>query len=46
MLQDMPIGDIIKSTDPNLDNYFGFCYATVNVPNNTYNPVLPFRDDK
>jgi hypothetical protein len=46
MLQDMPIGDIIKSTDPNLDNYFGFCNATVNVPNNTYNPVLPFRDDK
>lgn len=46
MLKDMPIGPIIKSTDPNLDNYFGFCYATVMVPDNTYNPVLPFRDEK
>jgi hypothetical protein len=24
MLKDMPIGNMIKSTDTNLDNYFGF----------------------
>jgi hypothetical protein len=45
MLMDIPIGNAIKSTDPNLDNYFGFCYATVEVPNDIYNPLLVFRDD-
>src|SRR6202035_4376271 len=25
MLNDMPIGNIVKSSDPNLENYFGFC---------------------
>ena len=45
MLQDMPIGNIVKSTDSNLDNYFGFCYATVNVPKNVNNPVLSYRDE-
>jgi len=45
MLKDLPIGDTIKSTDPNLDNYFGYCYVTVNVPENIYNPILPFRDE-
>jgi hypothetical protein len=44
MLNDMPIGPAIKSTDTDLDNYFGFCYATVNVPDSVYNPILPFRD--
>jgi DNA polymerase type B, organellar and viral len=45
MLQDMPIGKLIKSTDNNLNNYFGFCYATVEIPNNINKPILPFRDD-
>jgi hypothetical protein len=44
MLMDAPTGNSIKSTDPNLDNYFGFCYATVEVPDTIYNPLLPFRD--
>jgi hypothetical protein len=45
MLNDMPIGNLIKSSDTNLDNYFGFCYATVNVPDNINKPILPFRDE-
>jgi hypothetical protein len=39
----MPTGDIIISTDSVLDNYFGYCYVTVNVPDNIKNPILPFR---
>jgi len=46
MLQDMPIGNATLSTDPDLNNYFGFCYVTVKVPENTYNPILPYRDDE
>jgi hypothetical protein len=45
MLKDMPVGNIIKSSDTNLDNYFGFCYAAVNVPSHVKNPVLSYRDD-
>jgi hypothetical protein len=43
MLNELPIGCINKSTDINLDNYFGFCYATVNVPKGIIAPILPFR---
>jgi DNA polymerase type B, organellar and viral len=43
MLMDMPTGKIIKSTDKNLNNYFGFCYASVDVPINIKKPPLPFR---
>jgi hypothetical protein len=43
MLKDIPIGPLIKSSDTNLDNYFGFCYATVNVPDYINKPLLPFR---
>jgi hypothetical protein len=39
MLKDMPIDQMYKSSDPNLDNYFGFCYATVNIPKNVNKPV-------
>jgi len=39
----MPTGDIIKSTDNNLDNYFGLFYVTVEVPDNIKLPPLPFR---
>jgi len=34
MLKELPIGNLIKSTDNNLDNYFGFCYVSVKVPAN------------
>jgi len=45
MLKDIPIGIAIKSTDPNLDNYFGYCYVTVDIPENENNNLLPFRDE-
>jgi hypothetical protein len=45
MLKDLPIGCLIKSTDNNLDNYFGFCYASVNVPEGITAPILPFRKE-
>jgi hypothetical protein len=45
MLKDLPIGNISRSTDTNIDNYFGFCYASVNVPKNIRAPILPFRTD-
>jgi hypothetical protein len=44
MKKEMPIGNIFKSNDSELNNYFGFCYASVEVPDNIYNPILPFRD--
>ena len=34
MLKELPIDNLIKSTDNNLDNYFGFCYVSVKVPAN------------
>jgi len=45
MLKDLPIGEITKSTDTNLDNYFGFCFASVNVPKGVIAPILPFRKE-
>nr|QWO71407.1 DNA polymerase [Termitomyces sp. K2P1] len=45
MLKDLPVGEMSKSTDTNLNNYFGFCYATVNVPKGIRAPLLPFRRD-
>ena len=46
MKNSMPGGNMYKSTDTKLDNYFGICFVTVEVPDDTYNPILPFRDDK
>jgi len=43
MLKDLPIGNISISTDTDIDNYFGFCYASVNVPKGIRAPILPFR---
>ena len=45
MLKELFIGNLIKSTDNNLDNYFDFCYVYVNVPVNKgiKAPILPFR---
>lgn len=45
MKNDLPIGNLIKSTDTNLDNYFGFVYASVEYPENVNIPILPFRDE-
>jgi hypothetical protein len=45
MLKDLPIGSLIESTDTNLNNYFGFCYASVNVPEGIKAPPLPFRKE-
>jgi len=45
MLEDLPIGCISKSTDTNLNNYFGFCFVSVNVPKGIRAPILPFRKD-
>ena len=42
----MPGGHMWRSTDSNLDNYFGVCFVSVNVPHETYNPILPFRDSQ
>lgn len=32
MLKDLPYGPLINSSDTNVNNYFGYCYASVNVP--------------
>lgn len=40
----MPGGNLFKSTDTNLDIYFGICYATVEVLNSIYNPILQYKD--
>jgi hypothetical protein len=46
MLKDIPVGNLVKSSDKNLDNYFGFCYVTVEVPENCKKPVLAYRDNQ
>ena len=45
MFKDNPTGCLIKSTDNNLDNYFGYCFATVKVPKGIKAPIFPFRKD-
>ena len=45
MKNKMPGGRMFKSTDKNLKNYFGVCYVTVNVPDDMYNPILPYKDN-
>jgi len=41
----LPSGSLIYSTNKDLDFYFGFCYCTVNVPDNLDKPILPYRDE-
>ena len=38
MLEDLPTGDCVVSNNTNLNNYFGYCYASVNVPKNVIAP--------
>lgn len=45
MLKDMPARNMYKSTDTVLGNYFGVCYASVIVPDDTYNPILAYRGE-
>ena len=45
MLQKLPVGDGYYSTDPNLDNWFGFLKVKVTCPDNLKVPILPFRKD-
>jgi len=44
MLKPMPGGNMFRSNDNNLNNYFGVCFASISVPDNIYNPILPYRD--
>lgn len=48
MLNDMPIGNPIFSTDTNLDNYFGFVYGEVIPPSEKElkNLYIQYRDSK
>jgi hypothetical protein len=47
MLNDMPTGNMLFSTDPNLNNYFGIVYVTVDTTNLNLAylnyPLLPHR---
>src|SRR5260221_532251 len=45
MMDGLPSGNIIRSNNSDLDFYNGFCYASVNVPENLDKPILPFRDE-
>ena len=45
MKKPMPIGNLTISNDTNINNYFGFCYASVNVPRGIRAPILPFRKE-
>jgi len=45
MIKDLPYGPLINSSDTNLNNYFGYCYASVNIPKEVIAPILPFRTD-
>jgi hypothetical protein len=46
MREDMPVGDPILSNDPNLDNYFGTCYAIITPPKDLIVPLIGFRNDE
>jgi hypothetical protein len=46
MLNDMPVGDPILSTDTNLNSYFGFCYAKIIPPKNLDILLIPHKNDK
>jgi hypothetical protein len=47
MLNDMPTGNMLFSTDSNLNNYFGIVYVTVDTsnldPRFTNYPLLPHK---
>jgi hypothetical protein len=49
MLNDMPTGNMLFSTDPNINNYFGIVFVTVDTsgldPNYLNYPLLPHKID-
>lgn len=45
MLNDMPVGDPILSTDTNLNSYFGFCYAKIIPPKNLDILLIPHKNE-
>lgn len=45
MLNPIPVGNISISTNPILENIFGFCYAKVSCPKDLYLPSLPYKKD-
>jgi len=45
MLQPLPVGNGTYSTDPNLDNWFGFIKVKVNCPDDLKIPILPFHKE-
>ena len=49
MLNEMPTGDMLFSTDPDLYNYFGIVFVEVNTTNFKLNylnyPLLPHKID-
>lgn len=45
MLKPMPTGNPTFSTDNNLNNYFGFCYADIVPPKNLINQLIPFKGE-
>ncbi|RKP33912.1 hypothetical protein BJ085DRAFT_43042 [Dimargaris cristalligena] len=47
MLNDMPTGKPIFTTETNLDNIFGFVYAHITAPDDNILkvPILPYRND-
>jgi hypothetical protein len=49
MLNDMPTGNMLFSTDPNINNYFGIVFVTVDTtgldPRYLNYPLLPHRID-
>jgi len=46
MLNDMPVGNPIYSTNSNLKELFGFVKATVTSPDNIKKPILPYKSSK
>lgn len=47
MLNEMPVGDPVLSTDTNLESYFGFCYANItpHPPKILDVLIMPHRND-
>lgn len=45
LLNAMPTGNGKYSTDPDINNWFGFINVNVKCPTNIKNPILPFRKE-
>lgn len=45
ILNDMPVGNPVYTTNTNLKDLFGFVYADIKTPDDLFNPVLPYRTE-